>query len=91
MLAGAEAGCGVGRLGMVTGTSTCHMLLSRWGHVLQVTRAAGVQGAAAGAGGVGPLLVGSAARGLAAGGGAEQVRVYNVKTIYGEGPQAPTP
>ena len=30
MLAGVEAGRGVGRLGLVTGTSTCHMLLSRW-------------------------------------------------------------
>ena len=37
MLAGVEAGRGVGRLGLVTGTSTCHMLLSRWGHVLHVT------------------------------------------------------
>ena len=38
MLAGVEAGRGVGRLGLVTGTSTCHMLLSRLGHVLHVTR-----------------------------------------------------
>ena len=29
MLAGVEAGRGVGRLGLVTGPSTCHMLLSR--------------------------------------------------------------